>query len=177
MYYAWKISFVCCFGLIQYTLFQSNFIRISCADKLICSLLDCIVMSNVSPPSPECNTTFVGVFIESFTLKLQWNPVDASAPECPGNVQYCVSYRCCRATSLQLIGCTANTSIVIQLNDSERECGVEKLAVFSVQVQGSNYHSNMTVNVENSTGMKVVLLCAIYDLCRRVFSFFFSQAS
>ena len=113
-------------------------------------------MSNV-PPSPECNTTFVGVFIENSTVHLQWYPVDASAPECPENVQYCVSYRCCRATSWYLTRCTGNISIEIQLNVSERGCEIENSVVFSVQVLGSNYLSSMTVNLDSNTGLKVVV--------------------
>ena len=107
----------------------------------------------VSTPQPECNTRFVEVFITKHTFQLQWDPISASARECPDNVRYGVSYRCCSDTSWQPTTCTANTSIEFQL--SEINCGIESRAVFSVRVEGSNsINRHVEVDFQNGTGMK-----------------------
>ena len=92
-------------------------------------------------------------FIENPTIQLQWNPVNTSAPECPDNAWYNVSYRNCNDMTLHLTECTANTSITFHLD--KEEFGTENYALFSVQVEGSNYlTSKMTVNLENNTGTR-----------------------
>ena len=105
----------------------------------------------VLPPSPECNTTFVEVFIKNPTLQLEWNPVNASAPECPDSVSYCVSYRCCNHSSQTQTICTSNTTIKFQMNLDR--CEMENQAAVSVQVKGVNYSRNLSINLENNTGM------------------------
>ena len=52
--------------------------------------------------------------------------------------------------------CTTNTAIKFQLN--EEQCEIENQAIFSVKVEGRNYHSYMTVNLEKCTGMKGKLI-------------------
>ena len=114
-------------------------------------LLLCLGSMPVGPPVPECNTTFQAVLLENHIIQLQWDPVRTNLSECP-DIVYCVSYRCCSDMSWQFTRCTTNTTIKFQL--SKEQCEIENQAVFSVQVEGSNYLSNMTVNLENSTGVK-----------------------
>ena len=93
------------------------------------------------------------VFIENPEIELQWSPINASAPECPDNARYNVSYRNCSDMTLYLTESTANTSITFHLD--EEEFGTENYPLFSVQVEGSNHRSsNMTVNLENNTGTR-----------------------
>ena len=106
----------------------------------------------VRPPSLQCNTTFVGVFIQNRTIQLQWNPVKRIAPECPDTAKYNVSYRCCSSSSWQHTRCTPSTSIEIKLDG---ECESENLAAFLLQIEGSNYLSHLIVNLKNDTGMKL----------------------
>ena len=115
----------------------------------------CLGSMTVQTPQ-ECNTRFVEVFITSHTLQLQWNPINASALECPDNVQYGVSYRCCSDTSWQPTTCTGKTSIEFQL--SEIGCEIENRAVFSVRVEGSNsVNRHVEVDFQNDTGMKTLV--------------------
>ena len=105
----------------------------------------------VQPPLSECKTTIVEFFIESPAIHLQWNPVNRRlAPECPSIVRYCVSHRCCSDTNWQSTTCTVNTSIELQVD--LKGCDIENQAVFSVQVEGSNHSSSVTVDLENNTG-------------------------
>lgn len=92
------------------------------------------------------------VFIESPTVQLQWEAVNTSALECPDDVMYCVSYRCCNDSTWQLLLCTANTSIELQLNDTGCEGSNE--VVFAIKVNESKRTSYVTVNLEKNTGMK-----------------------
>ena len=109
----------------------------------------------VSRPPKICRTRFVGVFIEKLTIQLQWNPVNESAPECSNEVQYNVSYRgCSNGTSWIETKFTTNTSIEFRLNENE----IKNLVFFSVEVSGSNFSSNLTVNFENNTGMDACML-------------------
>ena len=116
----------------------------------------CLGPMPVDTPMPECNTTFQAVVLENYTIQLQWDPVRANLPECPPNLQYCVSYRCCSDMSWQMTTCTTNTAIKFQLN--KKQCENENKAVYSVKVEGSNYHRYMTMNLENYTGMKGKLM-------------------
>ena len=110
-------------------------------------------MSSADSPKEECNTTFVAAVIESPIIQLQWNPVNPSAPECPDNVTYCVSYRCCNDTNWKQTNCTPHTSIKFEVN--LEGCEVKDQAVFSVQVEGTEVIKSLTVNLENNTGIKV----------------------
>ena len=102
-------------------------------------------------PSLECDTRFTEVFIARPTIQLQWEAVNTSVPECPDDVQYCVSYRCCNDTTRQPPRCTANTFIEFQLSDVG--CEMENEGVFSVQVQGSERTNNVAVNFLDKTGV------------------------
>ena len=76
-----------------------------------------------------------------------------SAPECPDDVQYCVSYRCCSDTTWNQTTCTANTFIELQLSDVR--CEMENETGFSVEIEGSNYISNVTVTLQENTGIRI----------------------
>ena len=112
-------------------------------------------MSSDDLPSPECNTTFVAAVIESPSIQLQWDPVNTSDSWCQDNVTYCVSYRCCNDANWKQTSCTQHTSIKFQVN--LEGCEVENQAVFSVQVEGSECIDNLTVNLDNNTGIQKVL--------------------
>ena len=108
----------------------------------------------INPPSQECNTTFTKIVVDNMTVQLQWDPVNTSTPECFNSFQYNVSYRCCSGSSWKQTKFTSKTSIEFQANSEGSE--IDERAVFSVQVEGSNYISNLTVNLASSTGMRML---------------------
>ena len=110
------------------------------------------MLSGVILVHADCITIFEAVHIESPTVLLQWNSVNASVSECPENVRYIVSYRCCSDGNWTRKN-TTNTFLEFQLD--EKSCQLEKIAVFSVQVEGNNSYRYVTVNLQNKTGTKV----------------------
>ena len=96
----------------------------------------------------ECITIFEAVLVEGSRIQLQWNNVSTSTSECPENPRYIVSHRCCSDANWNP---TSTANILMEFQLDEKSCA-NKLAVFSIRVEGSNTYRYVTVNLQNKTG-------------------------